>query len=425
MRTVLFVCYHFLPSVTSSALPVNRFVEHLPQFGWQPVVLTTDRFGESQLDQAKHVYRAGDVSHQVVGRLPRRLFGRSSRPVSADSAVIPNESWLGRLRDRIMVPDTKIGWYLPAVRLGRALIQRYQPQLIFSSSPPETAHLVALTLHRRSGLPWVTDFRDGWLFETPQPTLRQLPVRRTLERWLERRVVSQTNLAIAATAPITADFCKRYPGTLQRAVTITNGYAAAEFAGLCRRRPPDGTFRLVHTGGLAASRRGTSAEAFWDALAALLAADPATPLRVHFIGNITPWEQAAAEARGLSSIVTFSPTVPRREALQHQLDADCLLLITAPGQRSVASAKLFDYIGAGVPILALAQGNAAAQIITECGFGDTVPPDNPAAIAAALKEMLDRPLPPRIAAERRMNQEQFEWQYLTRQLGQCFDSISG
>ena len=423
MRRVLVVAFHFPPSVGTGTVRVTKFCKYLPEFGWQPVVLTTNRFGALESDAASHVHRAGDALHRLVGRAPQRLFGRHSSPASANSAVIPNESWLGRLRDRIMVPDTKIGWFLPAVRLGQALIRRCQPQLIFSSSPPETVHLVARYLHQHSGLPWVSDLRDGWLFEPPQPALRQLPLRRSIESWLEASVVRQANAVVTATAPIAADFRRRYSSAVRRVETITNGFAEVEFAELSRKRPPDGTFRLVHTGGLAASRQGTSAEAFWDGLATLRSMDPATPLRVHFVGNVAPWEQAAAEARGLAPIVSFLPPVSRREALQHQLDADGLLLITAPGQMSVATLKLFDYIGAGVPILALAKDNAAAQIIEQYGFGVTVPPDNPTAIAKALKDMLDCPPQARTTADWCVKRGYFEWHYLTGQLSQCFDSI--
>ena len=90
---------------------------------------------------------------------------------------------------------------------------------------------------------------------------------------------------------------------------------------------------------------------------------------------------------------------------------------------SVATLKLFDYIGAGVPILALAKDNAAAQIIEQYGFGVTVPPDNPTAIAKALKDMLDCPPQARTAADWCVKRGYFEWHYLTGQLSQCFDSI--
>ncbi len=423
MRTVLFVCYHFSPSASVGAVPLVRFAEHLPQFGWQPVVLTTNRFGDLESDQTRQIYRAGDILHSIVGWSPTRRPGGSSSPLSSNLPIVPNESRLGRLRDQVMVPDTKLGWLLPAVRVGQALIKQYQPQLIFSSSPPETAHLIALNLHRQSGLPWIADLRDGWLFEPPQANLRQSHMRRRLESRLERQMAEQASGITTATAPIAEDLRQRYSFAANKIDTLTNGYDEAEFAGLSRRRSPDGTFHLVHTGGLAASRRGTSAEAFWEGLAALVSTDPATPLRVHFIGNLASWEKAPAEVRGLSSFVTFSPPVSRREALQYQLDADCLLLITAPGQRSVASLKLFDYIGAGVPILALAQNNAAAQIIEQNHFGVTIPPDNPDAISQALREILKLPtLPP---GERHCweERERFEWRHISEQLSRLFEAV--
>ena len=93
---------------------------------------------------------------------------------------------------------------------------------------------------------------------------------------------------------------------------------------------------------------------------------------------------------GLADHVVFLPPVSNREAHQHQLDADALLLITAPGQRSVATLKLFDYIGAGVPILALAHDNAAADIVESYGLGVTAPPDDAGAIAHALANLMQR-----------------------------------
>jgi glycosyltransferase involved in cell wall biosynthesis len=115
--------------------------------------------------------------------------------------------------------------------------------------------------------------------------------------------------------------------------------------------------------------------------------------------------------------------MPLRAAHQHQIDADALLLITAPGQRSVATLKLFDYIGAGVPILALAENNAAAEIVSRYGLGVTARPNDPAAILAALGDLASRRRAgetwPGFAAAQR----DFEWRSLTGQLAALFDKV--
>ena len=242
-------------------------------------------------------------------------------------------------------------------------------------------------MSRASGLPWVADLRDGWLFEPPNPAERHVQPRRWLEAQLERAMVAQAAAVTTATAPITDDLRARYPAA-DKFQTISNGYDAAEFAGLVRQRAADGTFLVVYTGALSASRQGTSPDAFFAALADLVRRDPATPVRVRVVGDTSPREKGFARSSGLADHVVFVPPVSNREAHQHQLDADALLLITAPGQRSVATLKLFDYIGAGVPILALAHDNAAAEIVESYGLGITAPPDDAPAIGQAILDLM-------------------------------------
>ncbi|MFZ1627414.1 MAG: glycosyl transferase, partial [Anaerolineae bacterium] len=106
-----------------------------------------------------------------------------------------------------------------------------------------------------------------------------------------------------------------------------------------------------------------------------------------------------------------------------QLDADGLLLITAPGQRSVATLKLFDYIGAGVPILALAADNAAAAIVTQYGLGLTVAPDDAAAIQRTLHELAARQQAGAVWPGFAAAQLRFERRQLTGQLAAVFRDV--
>jgi glycosyltransferase involved in cell wall biosynthesis len=428
MKSVLIVSFFYPPQGIGLAR-VTRFVRYLPDFGYQPIVLTTDRYGGLPTDATERVHRAGDVVDRLFRPLRRHRTQGIPPEMQYRVATLPNESLLARLRDRVMIPDTKIGWLPGATRLGRALIERYRPALVFSTSPPETSHLIAQRLHTASGLPWVMDLRDGWLFEPPNAAVRRPRARRWLESRLENRAVCMAQAIVTATAPLADDLAARYPAA--RLSTITNGYDPAEFSGLSRRRIPDGTFLLVYTGALGASREGTSADAFFAGLAAMRARRPSVPMRVRVVGNIRESEKVAAQAAGVGDAVEFLPPVSPLEAHQHQLDADALLLITAPGQRSLASLKLFDYIGAGVPILALAQDNAAADIVQHYRLGVTAPPDAPAAIAAALDDLVRRwqaieatpggaVRPPESTAAQR----HFDCRNLTEQLASIFDQVT-
>jgi glycosyltransferase involved in cell wall biosynthesis len=269
----------------------------------------------------------------------------------------------------------------------------------------------------------VADLRDGWLFEPPVPQLRAAKLRRWLEGRMERAMVATAAAIIAVTDPIVDDLQGRYSGTLRRAVTISNGYDAADFAGLARQRAEDGLFRLTYTGAFSGSSQGRSAEGLFAAVAQVCADDPATPLRLEIVGPVTEQERGLAEHYGIAPLVSFVPPVPRREAYQHQIDADALLLVTAPGVRSVATSKLYDYIGAGRPILALAEGNAAAETVTRFGLGVTVAPDDPRAIGAGLRELMRRHAAgegwPGFGEARR----HFERRQLTGELARLFDEI--
>lgn len=416
---VLIVVHDYPPILSAGAERILKFAQYLPAFGFEPIILTTGRYGGQATDAAHRVHRADDLVYATFSFMRRRAMAQAQE-VQFRIATISNQSWLGRLRDQMMIPDTKVGWLNPATRLGSRLIADQRPALIFSTSPPETAHLIARRLARRHRLPWVADLRDGWLFEPPNPAMRRAAWRRAIERRLEAGVMASAQAIVAATSPIADDLRTRYPAADGRIHTVSNGFDAAEFEGLQRQRQPDGVFRLVYTGALSASRQGTSAAAFFAGLAQFVHERPAAALQVIVIGDASPAEQAAAASQGLAGIVSFRPAVPRREAHQAQLDADGLLLITAPNQRSVATLKLFDYIGAGVPILALAANNAAAAIVTQYGLGLTAAPDDAAAIQRTLHEFVTRGQAgatwPGFAAAR----QRFERRQLTVQLAAVF-----
>ena len=423
-RSVLVITHNYPPIQGAGVEPPLEFGRYLPEFGYRPLVLTTGRYGGLATDEAAHVYRAGDLLHDLFRPLRRRREQGVPQEAQYRVATIANRSPLGRLRDAVLMPDTKVGWLPAAVRLGRELIDRYQPSMIYSSSPPETNHLVGLSLHRSSGLPWVADFRDGWMFEPPNAPARLRAPRRWLEGRWEAHTVGSASRITAATDPITEDLRGRYPRAARRIETITNGYDRLEFAERSRQRGPDGTFLLIYTGSLSASRQGTTAGAIFDGLVRLAELRPDLTVRVSFVGNISDEEKAAARARGLADSVTFLPAVSQSEAHQYQLDADALLLVTAPGQRSVATLKLFDYIGAGVPILALAQDNAAADIVRGYGLGITVPPDDPAAVATALIDLILKQQAGTIWPGFARAQADFEWRKLTSRLAAAFDEAA-
>ncbi len=422
MRSILIIVHDYPPIRSAGAERPLKFAQYLPEFGYRPLILTTDRYGGLPEDAAHGVYRADDLVHNLF-RFMRR--GRAeSAPQDAQYRIttIANQSLPGRLRDAIMIPDTKLGWLWPAVRCGRRLIALRRPAILVSSSPPETAHLVAGQLSRETSLPWVADLRDGWARQSPNPALRERPLRQVLELRLEGRMMAQAAAVTTTTAALTADLQQRYPGK-QPIVTITNGFDRADLAGVTRGRAADGTFRLVYAGAFSLSSPDRSVEPFFAAIAALRQADPATRLRLQIIGPLTPEEQRLRERFGLSDIVSLVPPVPRSQVYRYLVDADALLLIQGRSTPGLIPSKLFDYIAVGAPILALTEGNVAEEIIRLYRLGEIAASDDPDAIVAALHRLMaaheaGATWPGFAAAQAR-----FERRALTGELAALFDRL--
>ncbi len=437
-RTVLIIVHDYPPIRSAGAERLLKFAQYLPQFGYRPLILTTGRYGGLLDDVERQIYRADDLIHNIFGFWRRHTALTVPQEEQYRVATIANRSLLGCVRDAIMIPDTKLGWLLPAVRLGLRVIAAQQPSIILSSSPPETTHLVAGRLSRATGVPWVADLRDGWAQQSPNPALREQPLRQTLELALERRMMTQASGVTTTTPALTADLAQRYPPAQRsprqrsqrersqrerRIVTITNGFDSTDFANLARRRPVDGTFRLVYTGAFSLSSPDRSAEPLFSGLAALTRVDPATRLRVQIIGTLTDKEQGLASQYGLDSIVSLVPPVRRDEVYQYQADADALLLVQGAATRALMPSKLFDYIGAGKPILALTDGNVAEDIIREYHLGEIAPSDDPTAVAAALQQLMAAQTTAAPHAGFAAAQARFERRALTGELAAFFDEI--
>src|SRR5262249_4637892 len=147
------------------------------------------------------------------------------------------------------LPDRYVTWWLGAVPAGLRLIKRLRPQVIWSTFPVATAHLIGLTLHRITGIPWVADFRDS-MTEEDYPTD---PLQRRAHIWIERRVVAEASRLVFTARSAVAMYRSRYPNLgSERCARIANGYDEKDFEALVSSaavvRLSDRPLRLIHSG---------------------------------------------------------------------------------------------------------------------------------------------------------------------------------
>jgi hypothetical protein len=290
----------------------------------------------------------------------------------------------------VVVPDLSLGTWLPfALPAARRLARERRFDCLLTTSPPPSTHLVGLALHRR-GIPWIAELRDGWTFEPPHPSW-PTGIQLAADRALERNILMRADAVVGVTRPIVEDVRSRLGVD---AVTITNGFDPEDEAeiGAASELLDPNRFSLVHTGRLSLSHR--SLEPFLDGIRILRSEnrDLADRLEVLFAGSVTDEERTLLSAPDLAETVRFVGWLERPRALALQRAADALLVVTgSASQRSVATGKLFEYLGARRPILVLGKETEAARIVAETRAGLAVSVSDATAIADGLRQLVAAP----------------------------------
>jgi glycosyltransferase involved in cell wall biosynthesis len=385
---LLVVANPYPPMASAGTTRVVRFLRHLPEHGWEPTVLAARAAGPTPVPPGVRVIRAAVP-------WPRRLLGGGPRS--------------SRVNNWACVPDPYVGWVGPAVWKGRELLRHEHFDAILSSSPRPSVHLVAASLARLTGLPWLADYRDPW--STYQfrkfPTAVHETANARLERWALHRAAAVT----AVNRPILDDLVARHPWLAGRAHVLPNGFDRAE-------TPEDVSlgkgFWLVHTGRLYGREQQVSA--FLAALAAL-----PTEVKALFVGVDESRVRPDADRLGLGARVRVEPLVPLARALGYQRAAGGLLLVNGRRPESLSS-KVFEYLDAGRPVFAISPaGSAARALFDEVGGGTCVLPDDKMAepLAAFIRAARDgsAPVADRAALQR------YELGRLTTQLAGILDGL--
>jgi glycosyltransferase involved in cell wall biosynthesis len=365
-RKLLLVTYHFPPSAASGTFRMLGFVRHLPRFGWAPVVVAPPHSLWDPSDEGLGRQVPADVPVYRVP-FPRGPAARVAR------RLVPNAMWLPR-----------------ALAACARAIQEHRPDVILTSSPPPCVHLVGRVVKRRYRLPWAADFRDPWIATTPRAAGRTFWDR--LEARSERALMRAADVVLANAPRACAALRAAFPAHAEKMRTLTNGFDPENFPAPNVRRPSDGPLTLLHAGEVYAGR---DPRPLLDALAALgSAGDAGRPVRLCFLGQVTVQRCDLGEEvrrRGLEGGVVVEPHAPYAGALARMAAADILLLLDSPGRRIGVPAKLYEHLGAGRPVLALAEpdGDTAWALRASGAVHRTVTPTDNVGIGRALLELVE------------------------------------
>lgn len=392
-NSVLMIAYHFPPLAGSSGIQRTlRFVQHLPDFGWQPVVLTASPGAYER------------TSDDLLADVPSTTVVR--RAFALDTAR--HLAVRGRYFGALARPDRWTSWRFDGVRQGMHLISALKPKAIWSTYPIATAHLIGAELHRRSGLPWIADFRDPMAQEGYPAD----PVTWTQYSEIERFALHHAVRSVFTTPGAARVYQERYPDSYARVAVIENGFDEETFAAAEAARPTlrplnPGVTTLLHSGIVYPQERDPT-----QLMAALRdlrrsGVVDAYRLRLRFRAAVHDGLlHHLAQEHGVADLIETLPPTSYQDALYEMRCADGLLVLQASDCNEQIPGKLYEYLRASRPIVAITDAAGdTAKLLRRFSINAIAPLDSSLLIGTVLSDFLaklrlgDADLPERAAVQ--------------------------
>ena len=351
----LIITYYWPPAGGSGVQRWLKFVKYLRDFDIEPVVYTVQDpvYAITDVNLQNDIPEGIEVVQQPIWE-PNNLvslFGSKKKKTSA-GFLNPNPSFIGKvaqyIRANYFIPDARKFWIKPSVKYLTNYLQNNKIDVVISTGPPHSAHLIGLKLKETLNIKWIADFRDPW---TEIDYLHQLPLTKKAikkHQFFENAVLKKADHVLVVGETMARNFRK-----ITKSVSvISNGYdtfTSKSNAGL------DSTFSLVHIGLMNSDRNH---QILWQSLKALCDenADFKNDLQLKFIGAIADDVEHDIQKYQLKNNTELISYVPHNEVLQYQQSAQVLLLAVnnVPSAKGIITGKIFEYLQANRPILAIA-----------------------------------------------------------------------
>lgn len=401
-KKVLFIAYLFPPVAGGGVQRSSKFVKYLPQFDWEPIVLTVkepyDFYSDDDLfNEVKEnckIYRTFSIEpmkwvRKIIKRTSQiRIELNNTGELRVKKSLKPQ--FLVKLKTYFLIPDNEILWLPFAVWRGWRIIKKEKPLVIYSTASPFTDHLIALILKKLTRIPWVADFRDFWVDRANFP---QNKFRLFIDRKLEAIVFKNADHIITATPLMTEHFSKLYPDA--KFTTITNGYDEDDFLRIENLQTPENEFRITYTG---IFNKEQDPQKIFQAVKNLIIKNNEFQNRINlrFIGQLdNPGDfENINSLKGLgldkySEIISYQP---HQKVIEEMCKASVLLLLVGeyPKSAGIFTGKLFEYLRAKKPILAVVHpAGVAAEIVRKTNSGIVVSHANVDEIAEGISKLFE------------------------------------
>ena len=378
MKKVLFLTYYWPPSGKASLHWPLKMIKYLPEFGWEPAVLTVD--DESFMQKDESLTREINPSLLVIKTSTIEPFefykiftgkGKDAQLVASETISKENKSLAHRIslwiRMNLFIPDARIGWYPFAVKAGNRLLRSEIYDAVISIGPPHSVHLAAAKIARNAGIPFYPVFIDPWLNIAYYKGQSRSKLTILIDAWFEKRTLEKCKKAVFVTETSLADYISNYTFLKEKGEVLHWGFDEEKFTRFERTKKQDDEKVLLHSGNIFDFQ---NPEKLWGYLKTRI--DSGEKIRLWFTGTVSPGVRNSISTAGLDDYTSYLGFLSYDEMLEVLAQAD-FLLVCAMEKRHFPG-KLFEYLRTGIPILAFGDDNFEVEgVITSANAGIMLP----------------------------------------------------
>lgn len=393
MKKVLILTYYWPPGSGPGVQRWLKFCKYLPEFGWEPTVITvrdgsypyTDSTLERDVPKGMKVIKTDTFEPFALYNL---LRGKKGKSVEVGLGSIKDkQSLLSRIanyvRANYFIPDARLGWNKYAFGAAIKTIREERPAAIITTGPPHSTHLIGERLSRDFNIPWIADFRDPWTSIYYNALLNRTDSSKAKDQAFENQVVTKATSLLVTTPGMVSEFQDRAKSIF----CVPNGFDAEDFDNHTNVKS-DEIIRLSYVGNLKSNQNN---EQLWRAIAKLKANEEfKSRFRLCLTGNVHADIKKSIANASIEDLVQYHPFVKHKEAISLMLDSDALLLPIpkSPGNKLILTGKIFEYLATQRPILSIGpkDGNAS-DILNEVGHKPMLAYDDFEGIKDFLSEM--------------------------------------
>lgn len=397
MNKVLIVTYYWPPSGGAGVQRWLKFAKYLPEFGWEPVILTVDPAYAAYpaIDLSLEKELPGDI--QVYRTRTTDWFriysSDKSKVPSAGFATNTDNNWKGKvsrfIRGNFFIPDPRRGWNSFAFKKACDLIDKDKFTTVITTSPPHSTQIIGLKLKKRyPGIKWIADLRDPWTdiyyYDQFYPTWFS----RKIDGFYEKTVLRKADRLITVGYWLKELFSKKASGIKAKTEVITNGFDESDFDGISRSEPS--RFTITYVGTLS---NKYPVKGFLEALSVLKKENSDIVFKV--VGKIPENIKNSIRLAVSSDSADFISYTPHDQAITHMVNSSLLLLIIPENRdnKIIITGKIFEYIASGRPIVCLGpQDGEAALLISKLNNGRCFDYEDSKNIKNYIREIKEHPV---------------------------------